>query len=257
MDTRTLEAADHYAGINSKASKVVGDTAEGPQPTGYAAYRATVKSDAMRNDPDTAWLIEKPNINMWIGDHKRAMTYMISGGKTFNMVLAHKDAPDPSLWTSNSARRDMEDHYDGWDLRLRKVLSKVDNLQKWPLMMGAAQNERVARSNKLLILGNAAHAMLPFMSQGAAMAVEDAAALATALQDVRSHSDLVRVLRVFEEVRRERTRPMQQASSLNAQLLHFADGPEQQARDAAMEAEVLGLHFETSSNQWSHSLTQQ
>lgn len=91
----------------------------------------------------------------------------------------------------------------------------------------------------------------------AAMAVEDAAALATALQDVRSHSDLVRVLHVFEEVRRERTRPMQQASSLNAQLLHFADGPEQQARDAAMEAEVLGLHFETSSNQWSHSLTQQ
>lgn len=52
-----------------------------------------------------------------IGDHKHAMTYMISGGKTFNMVLAHKDTSDPSLWTSDSARRDMEDHNDGWDPR--------------------------------------------------------------------------------------------------------------------------------------------
>jgi salicylate hydroxylase len=52
-----------------------------------------------------------------IGDHKHAMTYMISGGKTFNMVLAHKDDSDPSLWDCNSARRDMENHYDEWDPR--------------------------------------------------------------------------------------------------------------------------------------------
>lgn len=94
-------------------------------------------------------------------------------------------------------------------------------------------------------------------TSGAAMAIEDAATLATALQDARGQTDLARVLRVFEEVRGKRTRQMQQASSLNAQLLHFADGPEQQARDAAMEAEVLGLHFETSSNQWSDPVAQQ
>lgn len=89
------------------------------------------------------------------------------------------------------------------------------------------------------------------------MAIEDAAALATTLQDARDQKDLTRVLRVFEEVRSERTSQMQQASSINARLLHFADGPEQQARDAAMKAEVLGLHFETSSNQWSDPVTQQ
>jgi salicylate hydroxylase len=136
LATRTLNKANQFSGINSKASKVVADTAEGPQPTGYAAYRATVKSESMRGDPDTAWLLEQPNINMWsvcesylaqcttrtdtslrIGDHKHAMTYMISGGKTFNMVLAHKDNSDPALWTLDSARHDMEDHYNGWDPR--------------------------------------------------------------------------------------------------------------------------------------------
>jgi salicylate hydroxylase len=52
-----------------------------------------------------------------IGDGKHAMTYMISGGKTFNMVLAHRDSSDPALWTPSSARRDMEHHYEGWDAR--------------------------------------------------------------------------------------------------------------------------------------------
>lgn len=60
-----MKPANRYAGINSKASKVVADDAEGPQPTGFAAYRATVPTDSMRTDPDTAWLLEKPNINMW------------------------------------------------------------------------------------------------------------------------------------------------------------------------------------------------
>jgi hypothetical protein len=65
MPATTLNAANSYTGINSKASKIVDDAAEGPRPTGYAAYRATVKSDSMRHDLDTAWLLEKPNINMW------------------------------------------------------------------------------------------------------------------------------------------------------------------------------------------------
>ena len=63
--SRILSTANQYAGINSKASKVVDDTAEDPQPTGFAAYRATVPTESMRNDPDTAWLLEKPNVNMW------------------------------------------------------------------------------------------------------------------------------------------------------------------------------------------------
>lgn len=89
------------------------------------------------------------------------------------------------------------------------------------------------------------------------MAIEDAAGLATALQDAQGQTDLARVLHVFEVVRSEHTKQMQQASLFNAQLLHFADGPEQRARDAAMEAEVGGSHFETSSNQWSDPVTQQ
>jgi salicylate hydroxylase len=89
------------------------------------------------------------------------------------------------------------------------------------------------------------------------MAVEDAAALAASLGHLQKIEDLGRILGVFEQIRKTRTSQMQQASEINAKLLHFADGPEQQARDAAMEAEVLGIDFEESANQWSDPKTQE
>lgn len=92
---------------------------------------------------------------------------------------------------------------------------------------------------------------------GVATAVEDGAALAEALDHARNPDDLARVLKVFEDVRVERAGQMQHASLIDGKLWHFADGPEQEARDLAMRPEVLGLPFEESPNQWSDRETQQ
>jgi len=88
------------------------------------------------------------------------------------------------------------------------------------------------------------------------MAVEDGAALAEALSCIESKDQLHRALMVFEKLRLERTSQMQEASLLNGQLWHFADGPLQKARDEAMRPEVEGRHFVTSPNQWSDPTTQ-
>lgn len=88
------------------------------------------------------------------------------------------------------------------------------------------------------------------------MAVEDGAALAEALSHARSIEDLPHVLHAFQDVRVERAGQMQQASLINGKIWHFADGPEQEARDLAMRPEVLGLPFEESPNQWSDPETQ-
>jgi salicylate hydroxylase len=113
----------------------------------------------------------------------------------------------------------------------------------------------VSPNGKALILGDAAHAMLPYMSEGAAMAVEDGAALAIALNRVTSPSQVRAALSVFEKERIMRTSQMQQASLINGKLWHFKDGPEQRARDEAMRAEVEGKHFSESANQWSDPVT--
>lgn len=91
---------------------------------------------------------------------------------------------------------------------------------------------------------------------GAAMAVEDAAALGEALSHAHSRKEIPTVLAVFEKVRAQRASQMQQASAINGKLWHFADGPEQEARDRSMQDEVQGKPIRESANQWSDPTTQ-
>jgi salicylate hydroxylase len=98
--------------------------------------------------------------------------------------------------------------------------------------------------------------MVPYMSQGAAMAVEDGAALAVALDRLASIADLPAALGLFESERVSRSSSMQEASMVNGLIWHYADGPEQTARDAGMSNEVAGRPFTWSSNQWSDPVTQ-
>ena len=88
------------------------------------------------------------------------------------------------------------------------------------------------------------------------MAVEDGVALARSLTKITSLSEINKALGIFEKVRIDRAGKMQEASLLNGKLWHFPDGPEQQARDAAMRPEVEGRSFQTSPNQWSDPVTQ-
>ena len=123
-------------------------------------------------------------------------------------------------------------------------------------MSGAPLPRWVSPSARLLIMGDSAHAMVPYMSQGAAMAVEDGAALGQVLNLVQNSGQIPLALEVFEQVRMKRCYQMQEASLLNGKLWHFPDGPEQRARDRDMKPEVEGKHFLSSANQWSDPVTQ-
>ncbi|KAL3482691.1 hypothetical protein BJX62DRAFT_231505 [Aspergillus germanicus] len=127
------------------------------------------------------------------------MTYTIEAGKVFNMVLSHRDSSDPFTWNEKTALEEMNAEFQGWD----------------------------PTSGKLVILGDAAYVMLPYMSQ----------------------EELQKAMQIFQTVPMERVGKMQEASLLNGQLWHFADGPLQGARDAVMVPEVEGRPFGHSPNQ--------
>ncbi|KAK1624172.1 FAD binding domain-containing protein [Colletotrichum phormii] len=227
--------------------------------TGFAVYRATVDVSKMRKIPEVAWILEKPGLHVWIGEDRHVMTYTIAAGESFNIVLSHRDVRDPSTWeqkTQAEILEEMRAEFRGWDSQLTKIIELIDTTVKWPLMAGVPLERWVADSERLVILGDAAHAMLPYMSQGAAMAVEDGAALAVALNNIASREQLGHALQVFQKERKTRTSMMQEASMVNALLWHFKDGPEQKARDEAMRPEVEGRKFSSSPNQWSDPLTQ-
>ena len=88
------------------------------------------------------------------------------------------------------------------------------------------------------------------------MAVEDAAALAQALRLINTHGDIGQALEIYAAVRCQRTTAMHEASYRHAYTVHLPDGPAQRARDAGMQAEVQGVHFIRSPNQWSDPTTQ-
>ncbi|KAH6669063.1 hypothetical protein B0J14DRAFT_599969 [Halenospora varia] len=249
-----IVAAD---GVKSAArGAVLGGVDAPPKKTGFAAYRGTVEVAKMKDDLEISWLLEKPSLNIWIGEDRHVMTYTIAAGESFNMVLSHVDPSDPATWKPENAINDMRKYFSGWDPRLTKVIGLIEKTIKWPLLSGSPLSGWVAASNKVLIIGDAAHAMVPYMSQGAAMAVEDGAALAAVLSLIETANEIPLALKVFETERMKRAGQMQGASLLNGELWHFADGPEQQLRDEAMRPEVDGKSFSWSANQWSDPVTQ-
>ncbi|KAH7048322.1 hypothetical protein B0J12DRAFT_111221 [Macrophomina phaseolina] len=254
-------------GIHSEGRKaVLGKEDRPPVLTGLAAYRATIPAEKVRADPDTAWMLNSCTQNAWLGDARHVVAYRIAGGDAVNVVLIHPEPSDPSTWKQETALEDMRRQFDGWDRRpatlspghtpqrltdsdrVTKLISLITQTLKWPMMASQALDRWVSESNKVVILGDAAHAMLPFMAQGAAQAVEDAASLATLVSSISSYSQLPAALRVFEQLRISRAGQVQQASFVNGRIFHFPDGPEQQARDAAMRAEAEGKHYLHSPN---------
>ncbi|KAF2032573.1 FAD/NAD(P)-binding domain-containing protein [Setomelanomma holmii] len=244
-------------GIHSVArGEIYREGSHEPVFNGFAAYRATVDANMMREDPHISWLLEKPSLNVWIGEDRHVMSYTIAAGEAFNIVLSHVDRSGPATWTQKFAKEHIQKEFGGWDPQLTKVISLIDQCMKWPLKTGQQLKSWTSQSSKLIIIGDAAHAMLPYMSQGAAMAVEDGAALAVALNQISSVDALPSALRTFEGERIQRSSDMQNASRVNGLIWHFPDGPEQRARDATMVAEVAGKPFTSSANQWSDPVTQ-
>ncbi|KAJ6000802.1 hypothetical protein N7481_001211 [Penicillium waksmanii] len=227
-----IVAAD---GVKSVARKLVDKPGQNPfEQTGFAAYRATVDVAKMKADPEISWLLERPSLNIWIGDQRHVMTYTIGAGKSFNMVLSHPDTTDPATWDRSDALSDMKREFQGWDKRLEKIIGMIEGTIKWPLVSGIP---------------------LTRWASGAAMAVEDGVALACSLTKIDSKADIPQALNIFEQVRIDRTSKMQEASLLNGKLWHFPDGPLQRARDAAMQPEIRGEPFSHSPNQWSDPAT--
>jgi salicylate hydroxylase len=228
-----------------------------PRRTGFACYRATVNVEDMLKDPQTAALVSKPQLNIWIGEGRHVMTYTIAGGKMFNMVLSHPDNTDLaaiSQLNPDEIVQEMRSNFEGWDPILVKIISQIKKTMKWPLLSGSSLESWTNGSTT--IMGDAAHPMVPYMSQGAAMAVEDAVALSRCFSKIHDKKYIPQALKAFESLRLQRTRHVQEASLFNGKIWHYPDGPEQRARDEAMKPEVDGQHFVTSPNQWSDPTTQ-
>jgi salicylate hydroxylase len=194
--------------------------------SGLCAFRCLV---AAEDAPD---MVLRPVQTLWLGPGRHLVHYPISGGRLVNVVaFVPAGGWRTESWTADGDVADLRAEFSSWDGRLRQLTASATRTLRWAIFDREPLDRWTA--GRITLLGDAAHAMLPFFAQGAAQAVEDAAVLAGCLADASPASVAAALLR-YEEIRRPRAGQVQRMSRGREVQNHLDDGPAQQARDAAL-----------------------
>jgi salicylate hydroxylase len=184
-----------------------------PRPAGQTAWRTLVPIDVT---PKSASL---PAINLWLGTDAHLVHYPVKAGRMINVVAIVDDDWREPGWSTPGSSRALLDRFSAeqWHASARDLLVACERWQKWALFdcppLASWGKGRVT------LLGDAAHPMLPYLAQGAAMAIEDAAVLATCLD---RNPDVPAALRTYEASRLPRTTRVQRDASRNGTVYHMS-----------------------------------
>ena len=215
LDGRTFEGAILVGadGIKSTIRHALGLPDE-PVYTGLTAYRGTIASE---NLPEFA--LSEASTN-WMGPGGHVVVYPLRNGELTNIV-ANMDEEDwtEESWSLEISKEELMTKFDGWSSKLVELLQAVDRPFKWGLY-GRQPGSQWGRG-RITLLGDAAHPMVPFLAQGAAMALEDAVVLAGCL--ARAGLNVQNTLRRYEDLRRDRAARVQTTALQRAKVLHLAD----------------------------------
>ena len=196
--------------------------------SGLCAFRCLVPADRA---PEIAL---RPVQTLWLGPGRHVVHYPISSGRVVNIVaIVPAGNWREESWTADGDVAELTAEFAGWDDRLRLLVRSASQTKRWA-MYDREPLESWTRGC-VTLLGDAAHAMLPFFAQGAAQAIEDAFVLAECLRSAGSSSTSAALLR-YENIRRPRATQVQLMSRGREIQNHLADGAEQQRRDLNFEA---------------------
>jgi salicylate hydroxylase len=202
------------------------------------AYRATVPAEIMNSDPAIAHLMTDINSNCWIGHERHIMAYPIRNGELYNLVMSHPGQASVGRWNEPGNLEEMKKHYCNFDPIIQRVLEHVDQCLKWKLAYLPPLTKWISDSGRVVLIGDAAHGMLPYLAQGAATSIEDGAALAECLDRVQDIEDIPHILQAFQAIRKPRCEAIALGARANGDIWHMADGPAQTQRDCEMKQEM-------------------
>ena len=196
-------------GIHSKVrSALFGE--EQPRFTGVVSFRAVVPTDKVRQVP------EIDAFTKWWGPNPQSqiVTFPLNRGRdTFIFATTGQDSWHEESWTSPGDVNELRSFYRDYHPDARALLDACDSVLKSALY----EREPLPQWSvgRVSLLGDACHPMLPFMAQGAGMAIEDGVVVARCLSQVQQLTDVASVLQTYASLRQGRTAEIQIGSRGN------------------------------------------
>lgn len=200
-----------------------------PRVTGHTAWRALVEQAALPA------ALRRARVDVWLGPQLHAVAYPVRGGDWLNVVVIAESAPagDARDWDQASSIAALKQAMGRSCATLQALLDAMPGWRAWTLsdrapVASAADmaHERVA------LVGDAAHPMVPYLAQGAGMAIEDALALADALGN-GSAAEVPAAFSRYADARWARNAQVQARAQRNGEIFH-ATGAVRLGRDMAM-----------------------
>lgn len=182
---------------------------EAPRFTNQVAWRALVPVERVADLPAR-------NATVWAGPGQHLVNYYLRDWSLLNIVAVVEQADwAEETWSLPGDPAALRRAFDGWHPTVAAMLAGVGDCFLWGLFDRPEQVRWT--EGRMALVGDAAHPMLPFMAQGAAMALEDAVSLATCLETI---DDVPKALHAWEEMRWPRVTRVIGQSRSNGQLYH-------------------------------------
>jgi 2-polyprenyl-6-methoxyphenol hydroxylase-like FAD-dependent oxidoreductase len=218
------------------------------KPTGDAAYRVLIPKEKLKGDLGALELLNRNVGTRWMGPGGHIMGYPIRNNTVYNMVLLHpllsQDTKhtlnEEEIWTRKGSKAEMHSFYASWNSTVRNMLDYVEDGEVVEWVLNTHPPLPTWVKGRCILVGDASHPMLPYVAQGAAQGIEDAAVLACVLAMITSASEVEKALKVFQVLRKERAERIQASAAETRRALHLPDGEEQRKRDQRMRAAGKG-----------------
>ena len=201
-----------------------------PQFSGLIAWRGTLDATALPRE------YTSPRVQLWMGPKAHLVAYPISGGRRINVVAIVPGTWNRPGWSAAGDANEVKAAFSSrWPATARMLIGAVDEWRRWALF--TVPDIGNWNDGAIALLGDAAHAMLPFAAQGAGMAIEDAAVLAKALSASTGENiaGIPAALKRYGRLRRRRVLQVQRAARRSGHIYHLT-GLLALARDLGIKA---------------------
>ena len=198
--------------------------------SGTYAYRGMIPTDQLEAALEAKGSEKRLALvpQMYLGKDRHILTFPVKQSQLINVVafITDRATPNPTLpegeeWVQTVTQQEMLDVFEGWGPACQSILACILEPTRWALHE-LPELPRYHRG-RVLITGDAAHALVPHQGAGAGQALEDAYVLATLLTDANSHRHNVSdVLAAFEQVRHARTCKVQRTSHEAGDVYEYA-----------------------------------